>query len=403
MGTRWKSTKFPGVRYREHSTRKHGVRMDRYFAIRYQSDGQRKEEGLGWASQGWNIQKAALVLAELKNAQTTGVGPKRLSEKRELANTKSERREANSITYDRFFKHTYFPNAKANKSQRSWRREEQLHRLWISPVIGEKILKQVSPIDLERIKSNMTKAERAPRSIRYCLATIRQTFNYARLLGLYKDDNPVSKVKKPKVDNRRLRFLRKDEADRLIQKLKMKSQQLHNMALLSLHCGLRAGEIFNLTWVDVDIERGILMIRDPKGVKNRAAFMTSEVKKVLDSLDRGNDSESVFKARDGKKIRVISNAFSRVVKEMGLNENVADKRYLVTFHTLRHTFASWLVENGTDLYTVKELLGHSTLAMTERYSHLSNGALQRAVKNFDKILFKYRNEKHTATKGAKSG
>ena len=52
----------------------------------------------------------------------------------------------------------------------------------------------------------------------------------------------------------------------------------------------------------------------------------------------------------------------------------------VTFHTLRHTYASWLVEAGVDLYTVKELMGHSTLSMTERYAHVGNGMLQNAVK-----------------------
>ncbi len=52
MGTEWKSTKFTGVRYREHPTRKHGIQKDKYYAVRYQKNGKRKEEGLGWASQG---------------------------------------------------------------------------------------------------------------------------------------------------------------------------------------------------------------------------------------------------------------------------------------------------------------------------------------------------------------
>jgi len=58
------------------------------------------------------------------------------------------------------------------------------------------------------------------------------------------------------------------------------------------------------------------------------------------------------------------------------------------FHTLRHTYASWLVESGVDLYTVKKLMGHSTIAMTERYSHLGNNTLQNAVKVFEGSLVK---------------
>ena len=71
--------------------------------------------------------------------------------------------------------------------------------------------------------------------------------------------------------------------------------------------------------------------------------------------------------------------FSRVVESLGLNKGVTDPRHKVTFHTLRHTFASWLVSSGTSLYTVKELLGHKTSAMVERYSHLSQEAQRQAV------------------------
>ncbi len=60
MGTKWNSTKYPGVRYREHKSRKHGIRPDQYFAIRYQKDGKRKEEGVGWASEGWTPSNVAL-------------------------------------------------------------------------------------------------------------------------------------------------------------------------------------------------------------------------------------------------------------------------------------------------------------------------------------------------------
>lgn len=389
MGTKWKPTKFPGVRYREHPTRKHGVPKDKYFSIRYQKDGKRKEEGLGWASEGWTVTKAALILAELKSANATGNGPTRLSEKREQAETEKRNQMLNSMTYGRFFKETYFPQSKANKSWRSWSREEQFYRIWISPVIDQKTLKAISPLDLEKIKRNMSKAGRSPRTIHYCLATIRQVFNSAKLLGIFEGDNPVSKVKKPKVDNKRLRFFNMDEAERLLKNLRLRSRQLHDMAILSLHCGLRAGEIFSLTWADVDIERRLLVIRDSKSGKNRHSFMTTEVAHMLSSTDQGADSELIFKNRNGGKVKEISNAFGRAIKELGFNEDVVDKRYLATFHTLRHTYASWLVENGTDLYTVKELLGHSTLSMTERYAHLSKGRLRQAVEKLDKTLPKH--------------
>jgi len=160
------------------------------------------------------------------------------------------------------------------------------------------------------------------------------------------------------------------------------------MSLLSLHTGMRAGEIFNLQWGHVDFERGFINIVDTKAGRNRTAFMTGEIKTMLKNLyGEGKEHGAfVFTAKDGKQIKEISTSFDRVIKDLGWNINATDPRQRVVFHTLRHTFASWLVEAGTDLYTVKELMGHSTLAMTERYSHLGANTLQNAVKNLEKKM-----------------
>ncbi len=77
-----------------------------------------------------------------------------------------------------------------------------------------------------------------------------------------------------------------------------------------------------------------------------------------------------------------------VADSIGMNNGVTDRRQKVVFHTLRHTYASWLVEQGVDLYTVKELTGHGTLAMTERYSHLALDTLRRAVRTLEAGLKK---------------
>jgi integrase len=388
-------TIYPGIRYREHKTRKYSGSPDRYFFIRYRLHGKLKEEGLGWASDGWNAKKASIELAKLKQAHATGEGPQTLAEKRRLLREKDEaekkwkqRQKREQITFSQIFLDNYFPQAKANKSQRSYEREDSLFRLWISPVIGELPLKDIAPIHMERIKKNMVDAGRAPRSIRYALAVVRQVFNFARYNNLYMGDSPTANVKMPQKDNRRLRFLTRDEADRLLDGLQSKSRQLYEIALVSLHCGARADEIFSLTWGDVDLERGTLTLRDTKNTKTRVAFMTEEIKDLLTRKERGENDDLVFPGRGGVKITAISNAFNRVVKELGLNDGVTDPRQKVVFHTLRHTYASWMVENGVDLYHVKKLMGHSTLSMTERYSHLSNETLQSAVKLFEQGLSK---------------
>jgi site-specific recombinase XerD len=78
--------------------------------------------------------------------------------------------------------------------------------------------------------------------------------------------------------------------------------------------------------------------------------------------------------------------FAEVVADLDLNNGITDRRQRVYFHTCRHTFASWHVSAGTDLYTVKELMGHSVIAMTERYSHLGKNTLLNATKNFEQAI-----------------
>ena len=388
-------TQFPGVRYRLHKTKKFSGKPDKYFFIRYRSNGKLREEGIGWASEGWNAKKASLVLSELKKNHLTAEGPQTLAEKRaienerkELERVKKERLAKETLAFSDYFQHRYFPESKINKTWRSYAREDSLFRLWIEPVIGRMPFKDIRPFHLERIKKNMADAGKAPRSIQYALAVVRQVFNHAIKNEIYSGDNPARKVTKPKIDNKRMRFLTHEEADLLLANLMARSQQLHDMALLSLHCGLRAGEIFDLTWGCVNFSNGSITLMNTKSGKNRTAFMTHEVRDMLSAKSPGKPTDLVFYDRGGDKIKEVSNAFNRAIDELGLNVGIEDPRLKVYFHTLRHTFASWLVQNGVDLYTVKELMGHSTLAMTERYSHLKKENLTNAVKIFEESLKK---------------
>jgi site-specific recombinase XerD len=79
-------------------------------------------------------------------------------------------------------------------------------------------------------------------------------------------------------------------------------------------------------------------------------------------------------------------SFFEFLVELGFNNGITDPRQKVVAHTLRHTFASWHVMAGTDIYTLKELLGHSVIQMTERYSHLAPEALQNATRGFERAI-----------------
>lgn len=391
----WSQSEFRGITFCQHETRKHGVNYDKYFRGQYQVNGKRRTIGFGWLSEGWTAKKAFLKLNEFKKNAKEGKKPTTLKEEQDMAaeraaeeQAEKKRLERENITFSSFFLGTYSPQARNDKKESSYRKEESLHKTWIKPVFGDKPLKQVSVSDLEELKNKMQKADCAPRTIQYCLAVVRQVFNRAIALDLYVDRNPVKKVKIPTVDNQRTRFLTQKEADHLLQKLKEQSQDLHDTALLSLHTGMRAGEIFNLRWRDIDFKQGIIHVKDTKdarrGSKARYVYMSSTVSEMLSEKRQKSSSDFVFPARNGGKRKTIPKQFYAVVEKSGLNDGVTDDRDKVCFHTLRHSFASWQVQAGMSLYEIQRLLGHESFSMVQRYAHLAPENLKKATAIFDK-------------------
>ena len=169
-------------------------------------------------------------------------------------------------------------------------------------------------------------------------------------------------------------------------KLKKKSINLYEKTLISLHCGLRASEIFNLRWSRIDLEHGIFNIIDSKG-KDRAVHMSEQVKEVLLNRVKGRPDSLVYPGREGKISGQISQVFRQVANKL-FNNGVTDRREKVTFHTMRHTCASWMVMQGISLYLVQKVLGHSTIQVTEKYSHLAPDQLQLAAGAINKVVGK---------------
>jgi integrase len=395
---KWIKTSFRGVRYHEHESRRNGIKKDQYFTIRYASKSKAKdykiiEEGLGWASQGWTAAKAYDRLRELKENQKIGQGPQTLAEKREILKEQKqaqaaakERHEKENITFGQYWNNTYFPTYKIGRKESTTRKGQEHFKNWIAPVIEYVPLKDIKPFAIEKIKKNILGADKAPRTLQYVLATIRQAWNTARLNGLVVGDSPTKTIKIPKVDNKRVRFLSYEEAETILSALKEVDTLTHDLALLSLNCGLRFGEIAALKWGHIDIDKGFIEIVDPKGGQGRVAFMTGKVKAMFNKMKHGKPDEYIFKNKNNEKLNNPPQVFHDVVDEIGLNNGVNDPRRKVVFHSLRHTFASWHVTAGTDIYAVKSLLGHSNISMTERYSHLAPETLQNATRTLEKAI-----------------
>lgn len=385
------STKFKGVRYHQHESRKNGVSFDRLFGLRYQMEGKRYEHILGWSSEGWSEQKAGLELTRLKQDYKLGNGAVSLVEKRKQAREKREEEEKlrqeeekRLITFSEYWNERYWISQQ-HKSKSSLVAEDGLYRKWIKPTIGTKPIVHLKAIDLEKIKHNILEAGRAPSTIKYIFAIISQVWTLARKDELTSSESPTKKVTLPTKDNRRERFLTLDESKILLTQLQGQSLQTHDMALMSLYCGLRFGEIASLEWQSIDFSNGSISIRDPKSKKNRMAYLTPQLVQMLNErkkviLEKGCTAKGlIFPSKHGTVMVSVSNTFTRVADTL-FNQGIEDRRQKVCFHTLRHTFASWLVQKGVDLYSVKELMGHADFKMTQRYSHLSPDGLRKAAR-----------------------
>jgi integrase len=381
----------PGIRIREHDTRKRGIRFDRYFSVYFKANGKMVEQYLGWASEGWTLEKAQSTLNELKNNYKTAAGPVTLKEKRAIEKSRKAaedrertRVETENVTFRVFFENSYLSIQKTHKGRATWIKETGHAENWICPVVGNMPLKDISADHIEQIKKNLLDAGKSPRTVQYCLATFRQVWNHARRAGRVTGDSPTRNVKIPKFDNKRQRYLTPAECDMLLAELRNRSETVYRLALLSLDTGMRFSEIAGLQWQNVDLVKKTLSLMDTKSGRNRTVYMTDRIKAMLSGMPKTGPDTLVFPGQNGK-MKEIGDAFRNAVDFLDLNNGIDDDRMKCVFHSLRHTHASRLLESGADIYRVKELLGHSAVATTERYSHITADRLRSAVKGMEEM------------------
>ena len=357
-------TKYQGVYEREAEVKVIKGKPDVCYDITYKHDGRKIWEKTGWLSEGYSAKLAADIRAERMRSIRHG---------QELPKQKTKAPHMRDV-WERYY--SWAQGSKARKGI------DDLYRYQkhLQDHFGDKRLNEISSFDLERLKADLSKEGLSPASVKHCLILIRQIYNKAITWGMYQGANPIKGVKMPTIQNQRTRFLSHEEATLLLEQLKKNSAtMLYDIALLALHTGMRAGEIFNLKALDLDFAEEVIRISNPKNKRTRFAYMTRAVKEMLQRRTPAEPEGLVFPDRKGNQALAVSQVFRRAVNKLGFNKGISDPRELVTFHTLRHSFASWLCIQGEPLTTIKELLGHQTVALTERYSHLLPDHKRRAT------------------------
>jgi len=243
----------------------------------------------------------------------------------------------------------------------------------ILPFFGTKKITDIERRDildfkdsLSDVKGNCTK----------CLTLLTTAFDQAELWG-YRDQNsnPCKGVKKQS-DKKMERFLTAVELKKLEEVLT--SQSSSNTSPYSLAAiwmlmftGCRAGEIFTLQWEGVHLDDGHLYLKDSK-VGVRTIALNDKAKQILASLPKQEGNPYVFCGKlPGTCIQDVKRAWNKIRTLAGIPD--------VRIHDLRHSFASFALKEGVDLYTVSKLLGHKNIATTTRYAHLELGHLTEAT------------------------
>jgi integrase len=358
--------RFTGVYFSESTVRKWRERPDRCYWVAFKDKKTNKLhwERCGWASAGWTPEAAQRKRYELLEEDQMGKYKPR------------QERKADQFTFGEFMEKHYLPWADENK--RRARDDRSLYKNWLKTPFSERPLKDIAPLDLERLKKEMRQEGKAEATVKHALCLIRQAFNKAVLWRLWKGDNPCKGVTFPAPNNGRRRFLSKEETDQLLDALRKRSTQLSQIATISLYGGLRLQEVLNLIWSNVDMKNGTLYVLDTKNKESRTAFITDPILKVIEELPGGNPDEPLFKTKQGRPIQWLSKTFRAVVEALKFNNGIDDPRERVYFHTMRHTYASWAVMDGVPLYVVGKSIGHKTLIMTQRYAHLAPDSYRKA-------------------------
>lgn len=227
------------------------------------------------------------------------------------------------------------------------------------------------------------RAEVQPATINRELAVLGAALNHARRKLGWKIDNPIAgcRLKEPEG---RLRWLTHEEAERLIAAAEREPSAPHlaDFIRLALHTGMRRGEILSLEWSRVDLQAGVIYLEGhhTKTGKRRVIPLNASARAALLSRARFRarhcpDSPWVFCHEDGTPIGSIKRSFATACRRAG----IVDFR----IHDLRHTCAAWLVSAGVPLSAVRDLLGHSSVTMTERYAHLAPDTVRAAVSVLD--------------------
>lgn len=288
------------------------------------------------------------------------------------------------VVVDRFLRYLRVERNAAELTLKSYREDMLALEEYLRDARGgEPDASAISTLDLRGYVAAMHEAGYAKSSISRRLASLRSFFRFAQREG-HVAANPAKPLRNPRPERILPHCLTTDEIQRLLEAPSCRrALGLRDRAILETmySAGLRVGELVALRDQDIDLEAGLARVKG-KGRKERLAHLGSYALKALQQWlavrqladpDSSKGSAPVFTNRFGRRLttRSVGRMLEKLLAETGL-----DKR--TTPHTLRHSFATHLLDRGADIRSVQELLGHKSLVTTQIYTHVSTAGLRAA-------------------------
>ncbi|MDS4040831.1 MAG: site-specific integrase [Candidatus Competibacter sp.] len=275
------------------------------------------------------------------------------------------------------------------------KQRQQLH--WWREQLGVYALADLTPPLLAEYRDKLAAGfpgdePRSPATVVRYLAALSHCLTVAVKEYQWLEDSPLRKVSKPQEPRGRVRFLSDEERAVLLRECQTSANPyLYPVVVLALSTGMRAGEIMNLEWRDVDLARGWITLRETKNGERRGVPLAGMALELMreHAKVRRLDTPLVWPNHGPRNIKAGE---KRPNKPMDLRApwEAAVKRADLAdfhFHDLRHSAASYLAMNGASLNEIAAVLGHKTLAMVQRYAHLSESHKAGVVERMNAAIF----------------
>lgn len=256
-----------------------------------------------------------------------------------------------------------------NKRPRTFQRDQILVKHLIS-YFGEYCLRDIKPMLIEHYRRERLASGRMPATVNREVACLKHIFSLS-VRNRRASVNPAKSVRMLREDNIVTRVMSRQDEAKIIENA---APHVRAIVVCALETGMRRGELLDLQWSQVNSHAGLITVEKTKTGKTREIPISSRLRGVLEECRRTSNEGHVFRFEDGEPMVDIKNGYKAALRRAGL----VAKRY--RFHDLRHTFATRLAESGVDLFTIKELLGHSTIVTTQRYAHPGRGAKEDAIR-----------------------